>query len=134
MIQALLIYNGWAILLFRVILGAIFMAHGFRKLRNLKGTQGWFESEGFKPGWLFGTLVALLESLGGLCIILGFLHQLVALILVFVMLVALSYNVRKRNPFFKVVELDMILIAALLLLATLDNGYFSLNTFFGVLF
>lgn len=132
MIQALLIYNGWGILVLRLALGIIFIAHGSRKLKNLKNTQAWFHSEGFKPGWFFGTLVTFSELLGGIAILLGFFMQCAALILTIVMLFALSFNVRKKKPLIGGFELDIILIAALLLLATLDNGYFALNSFFGL--
>lgn len=130
--QALIAQTDWALLVFRLALGVIFIAHGFSKLKNFGETVAWLGGDGFKPGWLWATLVTVAEFIGGLFILAGFLTQPAALVLVVSMMTAFAYNFRKKAPFFHHLELDIILIAALLLLATLGGGSFSVSKFFGV--
>ncbi len=134
MMNALLSQNDWAILVMRLALGLIFLAHGWRKLKNFSGTVKWMGGEGFNPGWLWAPVVMAAEVIGGLLILLGLFTQPVALILVINMMVAFAYNFKKNAGFFGKLELDIILITALLLLSTLGNGFFSLNGLFGVQF
>jgi len=134
MVSVFLIYNGWGIFLLRIMVGLIFVAHGHRKIQDTAKTFAWLESEGFKPAPFWGWAVILSELLGGLLLILGLFTQIVALELAIVMSVATLYNFKKNSPFFKVLELDLLLLVSLILLATLDGGYFSLNTFFGIYF
>ena len=134
MMNALLAQNDWAILVMRLALGLIFIAHGWKKANNFSGTTAWLGGEGFKPGWFWGTLVTVAELGGGLLILLGLFTQPVAIVLTISMMVAFAFNYRKKAGFFNHLELDIVLIAALLLLATLGNGFWSLNGVFGVQF
>jgi len=120
----------WAILVMRLALGLIFIAHGWRKLSGFSGTIKWLASEGFLPGWFWGTLVTFTELIGGILILVGLFTQPAALILVVNMMVAFLWNFKKGSGFFQHLELDLILIAALLLLATLGNGFFALGGMF----
>ena len=61
-----------AALLLRVSMGIMFLIHGFYYkilVFGLAGTAGFFHSIGL-PGW-FGWLVAIYETIGGICLILG---------------------------------------------------------------
>lgn len=133
MLQYLLIFSGLATIILRLVVGVVYMAHGWRKFKNYQGTVQWFNTVGFKPGKLWGTLVMLAELGGGAMIFLGFFSQVFAGILLIIMLGALFANVRQKQPFFKVIELDLILIAALSLVITLGSGAYSLDTFFSIL-
>ena len=55
----LLLWSEWAIFALRVFVGALFLAHGLPKLKNLKGTGEWFQSVGFKPRFLIFPRVLL---------------------------------------------------------------------------
>ena len=123
----LIAQTGWAILTLRIVLGVIFLMHGFRKAKNFKGTTEWFSSIGLKPGLLFAGLATVVELLGGLAILVGFMVQPFSLLLSVVMVVAAITNLRAKAGFFKVLELDLILLASLLLLATLDGGFFAIS-------
>ena len=67
------------LLLIRLVIGLSFMAHGAQKLfgwfggYGIKGTGGWFESMGMKPGALVALLAGLAEFGGGLLLALGLL-------------------------------------------------------------
>ncbi len=86
-----------ATLFLRVIMGIIFFIHGFY-LRILVfafvGTVGCFQSIGL-PGW-FGWLVAIYETIGGICLILGIQTRWVAIFLG-VHLLAAAFIVHMKN-------------------------------------
>ncbi|MBI3046286.1 MAG: DoxX family protein [Candidatus Harrisonbacteria bacterium] len=130
MIPVLLVFSNQALLVLRVVVGLIFVAHGWPKLKNLKGTQAWFGSVGFKPGWLWGTLAALLEGVGGPLIIVGFGTQPFSFLLAIQMLVAAIWQKRQGKNFSGGYELDLLLVAALLVLAATGGGTISLEGYF----
>lgn len=78
----------YAILVLRVSLGALFLAHGLLKIFafTLPGTAQFFESVGL-PGFM-ATPVALAEIVGGVFLIAGFYTRWVALVLFPILLVA----------------------------------------------
>lgn len=126
--NVLVAQSDWAILVVRLALGVIFIAHGWRKLKNYSGTVAWMRGEGFYPGWLWAPVVTAAEIGGGLLILIGLFTQPAAMILAINMVVAFIYNFRKNKGFFSYLELDLILLATLLLLATLGSGFYALSS------
>lgn len=61
------------LLILRLVVGLSFMAHGAQKLFGWfggygpKGTGGWMESVGIKPGVAIAVLSGLMELVGGCC-------------------------------------------------------------------
>ena len=77
----------YAVLLLRVSLGLMFLAHGLLLkvfTFGLTGTSQWFVSAGF-PGWL-AYVVCFMEIIGGLLLILGVCTRWVALALLPILL------------------------------------------------
>ncbi|HKS90320.1 MAG TPA: DoxX family protein [Tepidiformaceae bacterium] len=72
----------WAVLLLRVGLGILFIAHGLLKLLVFKpaGAYGYFKSLGVPGSLAYITMAA--ELLGGTALILGIVPRYVALVLV----------------------------------------------------
>lgn len=72
----------WAILLLRVGLGILFIAHGLLKLLVFKpaGAYGYFKSLGLPGSLAYVTMAG--ELLGGTALILGIVPRYVALVLV----------------------------------------------------
>jgi putative oxidoreductase len=72
----------WAVLLLRVGLGILFIAHGLLKLLVFKpaGAYGYFKSLGLPGGLAYLTMAG--ELLGGTALILGIVPRYVALVLV----------------------------------------------------
>lgn len=72
----------YAILLLRLCLGAMFIAHAMLKIRvfTIPGTIAFFQSLGL-PGWLAYAMIGA-ELIGALCLILGIYPRYVALLLV----------------------------------------------------
>lgn len=127
MIPVLLIFSDQALLVLRVVVGLIFLVHGWPKLKNLKGTQEWFGSVGFRPGWLWGTLVGVLELVGGALLVLGLLVQPLGILFAVQMAVAAIWQKRQGKGLAGGYELDLLLVAASLALATLGGGILSLD-------
>jgi putative oxidoreductase len=97
-------YPSWSHLVVRLVLGAIFVAHGAQKLfgwfggPGLRATIGAFAA-GFGIGAPATVAAALVETLGGVAMILGLLARPAAAGLAVVMLVAIV-KVHARHGFF----------------------------------
>lgn len=95
--------DSWAMLVLRLALGIVFLAHGSQKVLGLFGGPGLsgtfrvFAGMGIPP--FFAALDIAAEFLGGLFLILGFLTRISAFGIAVVMVVAV-YMVHWRNGFF----------------------------------
>ena len=82
------------LLIIRLVFGLSFAIHGCEKLfgwfggYGIKGTGGFFESIGLKPGVLLATVAGLAELLGGLFFAAGVFTWLAALLIIGTMIVA----------------------------------------------
>ena len=96
---------GWGPLVLRLVIGAIFMAHGAQKLfgwfggYGLDGTGQWLASIGLGPGYLMALLAGSAEFFGGLALLLGVLVRPAAIALAVTMLVAI-FSVHIDNGLF----------------------------------
>src|SRR6266571_3774482 len=93
-----------AVLIARLIIGLGLAAHGTQKLLGwfsgyLKGTAGFFESIGFRPGILFALAAGLGEVGGGLLTAAGLLGPIGPSLIITVMVVAIV-AVHLPNGFF----------------------------------
>lgn len=92
------------LLIIRLIIGLSFARHGTEKLfgwfggYGIKGTAGYFESIGVKPGVPMVILAGLGELLGGLFLAAGILLPVAAILIVGSMLVAIL-TVTGKNGF-----------------------------------
>ncbi|MEK9183802.1 MAG: DoxX family protein [Patescibacteria group bacterium] len=127
MTQFLTLYADWAYLLLRLAFALVFIVHGWPKLKGLKENAKNFEAMGFKPGNLWGTIVALTETLGGLAIFFGFYTQLAALLIAINMLVAMLWKMKNKHGFAGGYELDLVLFTIALVFATVGAGLYSLD-------
>jgi putative oxidoreductase len=92
----------FALLAFRVAVGAVFIAHGYNHIfrgGKIAGTGRWFESLGMKPGKLHALLASYTELGAGALLIAGLLTPLAAAGVIGVMLVAWITN-HRGNGFF----------------------------------
>ena len=95
--------DSWAMLVLRLALGIVFLAHGSQKVLGLFGGPGlarvftMFSGMGIPP--FFTALDVAAEFLGGLFLIVGFLTRISALGIAVVMVVAV-YMVHWHNGFF----------------------------------
>ncbi|MDI6820556.1 MAG: DoxX family protein [Patescibacteria group bacterium] len=131
MIQPLLIFNDWAILILRVVLGVILVVYGWPKIKDLKTNAQNFATTGFKPGMFWGTIVGLVEFVGGVALIIGFLTQVFAF-LVFARFLIAILKVNRKKGFIHGYELDLLIAGAALLLMTTGGGIYNLDTYWSL--
>ena len=129
-----------ALLIVRVILGLGIAAHGVQKLfgwfegHGLKGTGGFFESLGFRPGTLFALAAGVGETLGGVLALLGLGGPIGAALIIAVMLTAIL-SVHLGHGFFAAKhgsELPLLYIAGALALVFSGAGPYSLDELLGL--
>jgi putative oxidoreductase len=128
------------LLISRLVLGLALGAHGAQKLFGWfggygpKGTGGFFESLGFRPGIFFAVIAGIGEITGGMLTAAGFLGPVGPALIILVMLVALI-TVHWQQGFFadsKGIELPMLYMNGALALAVAGPGVYSLDGLFGL--
>ena len=123
-----------ALLVFRVAIGAVFLAHGINHIfggGKIAGTGRWFESLGMKPGWFHAWTASITEIGAGALLVLGLLTSVGGAGVVGVMVVAWITN-HRSNGFFifrpgEGWEYVMVLTMSGFLLATVGPGGWSLD-------
>jgi putative oxidoreductase len=91
-----------SLLLFRVVVGIVFLAHGYNHIfrgGKIAGTAGWFASLGMRPGIVHAWLASLTELGAGTLLVLGLATPLACAGVVGTMLVAWITN-HRTNGFF----------------------------------
>ena len=130
-----------ALLILRLVLGGLFVAHGAQKLfgffggHGLKGTGGFFEQIGIKPGRTMALLAGVSELGGGLLVAIGFLTPLGALAIIATMVVAI-FKVHAPNGLFNEsggYEYNLVVIAVALALVLTGSGAYGLDGALGIL-
>jgi len=117
----------WALLIARVIVGIIFMAHGAQKVFGAFGGSGLAAVvEGMGP---IGYLVAIGEFFGGLGLVVGFLSRFSAAANIVIMLGAI-FKVHGKNGFFSSdggFEYNLALIGLLVPTLLVGPGAYALS-------
>lgn len=121
------------LVILRIVVGIIFVAHGIPKLTGgIEATADMFGSLSIPAPVIAAWLIALLESLGGLMLIVGFFVTPVALLLSIHMLVGIIL-VHAPNGFYVIgsgqggVEFSLLLIASLLALVLCGPGLAAID-------
>lgn len=118
-------FNDLAPLLLRIGVGIIFIVAGWGKLTGIEGVQGFFGDLGIPLPGLMAWVVAITEFFGGLMVLLGAYIRIPALLLAFVMLVALLTT--KLGGEFGAARLDIMLLLTTLALFFLGSGKYSVD-------
>ncbi len=123
-----------ALLILRVVVGAVFIAHGYNHIYGggkIEGTGRWFESLGMRPGILHAWMASLTELGAGALLVLGLLTPLAGAGVVGVMVVAWITNHRKNGFFIfrpgEGYEYVMVLTALGVVVGTLGPGEWSID-------
>ncbi|AEI39084.1 DoxX family protein [Paenibacillus mucilaginosus] len=121
--------------LIRLVVGVLFIGHGAQKLFGWfggygpKGTGGWMDSIGIKPGVLMAVLAGLMELAGGLLFTLGLLTPLAAVLLAATMLGAIV-KVHGANGLWSTsngYEYPLVLLVVVIGIALTGAGALSLD-------
>jgi len=114
------------LLLLRLVLGIIFIWHGYPKLTHPNAMHGFFVQHGL-PGY-FVTIAGVLEVFGGGLLILGFLARIAALLLAIEMIVAI-WKVHSAGGYMALhnYEFPLALAVACFALATVGAGRASVD-------
>lgn len=124
------------LLVFRVIFGLSFAAHGWAKRFSggrIEGTAAWFDSIGMRPGRLHAHAASLTEMAAGLGLAMGLLTPVAAAACVAVMVVA-GYTVHRGSFFIVSDGWEYTLMVALMaaVIAGLGPGQYSLDHALGL--
>ncbi|MFP3125403.1 DoxX family protein [Ectobacillus funiculus] len=122
------------LLIIRLVVGILFIGHGAQKLfgwfggYGLKGTGGWLESIGVKPGVFMAFLAGAGELVGGLLFAAGVFTWAGAALITITMLVAI-FTVHGKNGLWSTqngFEYNLVLIAAAIGVALSGPGAYTL--------
>src|SRR5262245_20394718 len=131
---------GLGLLIARLVVGVAMAAHGTQKLFGWfggygpRGTGGWLESQGYRPGVLFAYALGLSELGSGLLTALGLLGPIGPAWLISIMIVAAIVG-HAGHGFFATTngnEVPVIYSAAALGFAFAGPGSLSLDALFGL--
>mgnify|MGYP000850259234 CR=1 FL=1 len=123
------------LLLIRLVIGVLFVGHGAQKLfgwfggYGLKGTGGWMESIGIKPGVTMALLAGLAELIGGILFALGLLTPIAGIVIAATMVVGIA-KVHGQNGLWVTsngYEYNLTLIAVTIGIALIGPGQYALD-------
>lgn len=126
------------LLLIRLVVGVLFIGHGTQKLFGWfggygpKGTGGWLESVGIKPGVAMAVLAGLMELIGGLLLAAGLFTPLAAVLITLTMLGAII-KVHAKNGIWASAngyEYPLVLTAVAIGISLIGPGSYSLDIWF----
>lgn len=112
-----------ALLILRVALGLIFVAHGLSKINNMEATVGFFAM--FSIPAFFAYIVAWVEFLAGIAMILGLYTWVAGILIALVMAFAIILVKSKGGDILKA-EIDFMAFASALTIAFIGPGKFAL--------
>lgn len=127
------------LLVVRVVVGLLFVGHGAQKLFGWfggygpKGTGGWMESIGIKPGVAMAVAAGLMELIGGLLFVAGLLTPLAAVLIVLTMIGAIV-KVHAPNGIWATAngyEYNLVLVAIAIGIALTGAGEYSIDALIG---
>jgi putative oxidoreductase len=122
-----------AALVGRIALGALFLAHGIPKMKDLRKPMAFVVGTGWPGGAAFAVLFSLLEFFGGIALILGLLTQVVAVLFVLEMVATTIFAKTKLQKKFALgYELDVAYAAFALVIALLGPGGLSVDRILGL--
>lgn len=118
--------SSYAALVLRLGVGGVFLIHGIGKLNlGLRGVTGFFAGLGIPLPSVSATIVIAVETIGAVCVILGFLTRFWAACMAVEMVVAI---VAASLPAGRGFELEGLLLTGGLALVVLGDGVFSVGS------
>jgi len=117
----------------RVALGAMFLVHGWPKIKDIKGTMAWVRGTGFPGGATFAFLATLLEFVGSIALIVGLFTQVVAFLFALEMVATTIFSKRiLKKKYVLGYELDILFLVLAVTVVLLGPGPWSLDAVLGL--
>ena len=112
MLEGVFYYGSFDLAMFiiRVVLGLIFIVHGFAKLKNLKGTINVMKGMRLPMASAVVPILALVEFVGGIFVLIGIYTGWASILLAIVMVGAILM-VKMKKGFVNGWEFDLSLLA-----------------------
>ncbi len=124
-----------ALLIMRVMIGAFFIKHGFKKFLDPSDMAKWLDKLGYKPGIFWAWAVIIPEFFGGILLILGLGSRLFAVLMAAVMLQGIYHRkFVKELHFVDGWEINFVTISSLVAFILLGSGSISLDALWGLPF
>jgi putative oxidoreductase len=123
---SLVAYSDWILLIVRLILGITFIYYGWGKVKDFRQNGKDFEGMGFKPGMFWGTIVALVEFVGGIAIVLGIYVGYFGALMAINMIIGTIWKKTKTDKPFTDWSYDLLLLGLALVMVGFGAGRFSL--------
>ncbi len=120
-------YYEWSMVVLRIVVGVIFLAHGVQKFQGIEGMIQFFGSVGLPSIMVY--VIATIEAVGGALLILGLFTRMSALGTSLVMLGAI-FKVKLGMGFFNGYEFDLLLLASSISLILSGSHSFALGNLF----
>lgn len=117
-------FSPYAAVVLRLAVGAVFLHHGWWKLHNFAAVTDMVHGIGFPFATVFAAIVTGVETLGAVCVILGVLTRIWALLMAVEMAVAILAVILPHGG---VPELEGLLLAGSLALVALGDGPVSIG-------
>lgn len=117
-----------AILILRIFVGVVFIAHGVLKLMDIPNTQAFFQAIQLAPS--LAVVVGVIEVLAGISMVLGYFTFASAIAIIIIMLVAIFKVKLNPNQFMNGIfnaEIDISLIISSLVILMTGSGRYSLG-------
>lgn len=115
------------LLLIRIALGIVFIAHGWAKFQDMSGTIQFFGRLGVPDFMAY--IVTAIELLGGLFLVCGFFVEYIGVLLTGVMLFAIIL-VKFKKGFVGGYELELTLLLSAISLIFTGGGKYTLKNLF----
>jgi putative oxidoreductase len=122
-----------AALVLRLVIGALFILHGWPKIKDPRKPAAWVKSTGWTWAAGFAYPFTVLEFLGGIALVIGFLTPIVALLFVLEMIATTIFARAKLGK--KLMggwETDLLFLGAALALVFLGAGAWSIDALLGL--
>ena len=123
-----LINSDWVLLFVRVVLGVVMIYYGWPKIKNLNAND--FAKTGYKPGWLWGTIIASIEFIGGIAVFIGLLAEIAAFFFAVQMIVEMVWKIAKDRKSFADWSYGLQLLAICLVIIIFGPGFYSVLPLF----
>lgn len=125
LLQPLGQFSDGVLLAVRVLVGVVFIYYGWPKIRDLKSNAEDFVKMGFKPGWFWGTVVAVVETVGGLMVLFGVFAPVAAALLAGHMATGTVWKITKTDKSFSDWSYDLLLLALALVILAFGAGAYA---------